>query len=143
MRRLNDVVAGILRETSGLTLFAETGLPSDRGLIAEFLERFWRRLLPAPREDGDLSKLLVRLFPTHAEAERFATMPPEIFQRLVSAFAPAGQLCPLATDCPFAVRSVLSAGSAHSGARPLGEAEGAQQSVTLVGVPLFSTGPNN
>jgi site-specific recombinase len=88
--QLKDVVAGILQETSGLTLFAETGLPSDRGLTAEFLERFWRRLLPAPREDGDLSKLLVRLFPTHTEAERFATMPPDIFQRLVSAFAPAG-----------------------------------------------------
>ncbi len=86
---LIDVVAGILQETSSLALFAETGLPSDRGLIAEFSERFWRRLLPAPREDTDLSKLLVRLFRTHIEAERFATMPPEIFQRFVNAFAPA------------------------------------------------------
>ena len=88
--RLNDVVAGILQETSSLTLFAETGLPSDRGLSAEFLERFWRRLLPVPREDHDLSKLLVHLFLTHAEAERFGTMPPEIFQRLVNTFAPPG-----------------------------------------------------
>ncbi|HEU0007050.1 MAG TPA: hypothetical protein VFS12_13775, partial [Terriglobia bacterium] len=85
---LNDVVAGILSETSGVALFAETGLPSDRGLTAEFFERFWRRTLPTPREDSDLSKLLVRLFPTHAEAERFASMPPEIFQRLVDAHAP-------------------------------------------------------
>jgi len=88
--RLNDVVAGILQETCSLDLFAETGLPSDRGLSAEFLERFWRRLLPVPREDRDLSKLLVRLFRTHAEAERFGTMPPEIFQRLVNTFAPPG-----------------------------------------------------
>ena len=88
--RLNDVVAGILQETSSLALFAETGLPSDRGLSAEFLERFWRRLLPVPREDHDLSKLLVHLFLTHAEAERFGTMPPEIFQRLVNTFAPPG-----------------------------------------------------
>ena len=87
---LNDVVAGILQETSSLALFAETGLPSDRGLVAEFSERFWRRVLPVPREDTDLSKLLVRLFRTHTEAERFATMPPEISQRLVNAFAPAG-----------------------------------------------------
>jgi site-specific recombinase len=85
---LNDVVAGILSETSGLALFAETGLSSDRGLTAEFFERFWRRILPTPREDSDLSKLLVHLFPTHAEAERFASMPPEIFQRLVNAHAP-------------------------------------------------------
>ena len=88
---LNDVVAGILQETSSLALFAETGLPSDRGLVAEFSERFWRRVLPVPREDTDLSKLLVRLFRTHMEAERFATMPPEISQRLVNAFAPAGR----------------------------------------------------
>src|SRR5262245_973196 len=47
-------------------------------------------MLPVPREDNDLSKLLVRLFRTHDEAERFATMPPEIFQRLVNTFAPAG-----------------------------------------------------
>lgn len=88
---LNSVVAGILSETSGLALFAETGLPSDRGLAAEFSERFWRRVLPTPREDSDLSKLLIRLFLTHAEAERFASMPAEIFQRLVNAFAPPGQ----------------------------------------------------
>jgi site-specific recombinase len=87
--RLNGVVAGILEETSSLALFAETGLPSDRGLTAEFSERFWRHLLPTPREDSDLSKLLIRIYPTHEEAERFATMPPEIFQRLVDAFAPA------------------------------------------------------
>ena len=92
--RLNRAVIGILEETSGLTLFAETGLSSDRGLVAEFSERVWRRLLPMPREDSDLSKLLVRLFLTHAEAERFATMPPEIFQRLVNVFAPAG-------DCEY------------------------------------------
>src|SRR5262249_20849601 len=88
--RLNDAVAVILQETSSMPLFAECGLPSDRGLGAEFLERFWRRMLPVPREDNDLSKLLVRLFVTHTEAERFATMPPEIFQRLVNTFAPAG-----------------------------------------------------
>jgi len=88
--RLNRAVAGIFQETSALALFAETGLPSDRGLGAEFVERFWRRVLPVPREDNDLSKLLVRLFVTHTDAERFANMPPEIFQRLANVLAPAG-----------------------------------------------------
>src|SRR5262245_54701882 len=45
---LRNLVAAILRDTSSLATFAETGLPSERGLVVEFLDRFWRRVLPAP-----------------------------------------------------------------------------------------------
>ena len=86
---LRNLVSTILRDTSSLATFAETGLPSDRGLVVEFLDRFWRRVLPAPREDTDLSKLLIRLF-THTEAERVAAMPPDIFGRIVTAYSDRG-----------------------------------------------------
>ena len=87
--QLRSLVSAILRDTSSLALFAETGLPSDRGLVIEFLDRFWRRVLPAPREDTDLSKLLIRLF-THNEVERFALMPADIFGRVVKAYSDRG-----------------------------------------------------
>jgi site-specific recombinase len=87
--QLRSLVSAILRDTSSLALFAETGLPCDRGLVIEFLDRFWRRVLPAPREDTDLSKLLIRLF-THNEAERFALMPADIFGRVVKAYSDRG-----------------------------------------------------
>jgi site-specific recombinase len=89
--RFQSGIAAILAETQSVGLFAETGLPSDRGLVAETSDRILRRILPAPREDEDLSKLLVRLFPSEREASRFADTPPELFQRMVSNIAPANQ----------------------------------------------------
>jgi len=60
---LSRVVASVLSETSGLHLFARMGLPSDRGLFGETIDRLSRRLLPAPVDDNDLGQLLSRMFP--------------------------------------------------------------------------------
>ncbi|MGA2418787.1 MAG: gliding motility protein [Candidatus Acidiferrum sp.] len=81
-------VAQILRETDGLTFFASSGLPSDRGLLAETSERFSRIVLPSPREDTDLSKLFLRMFPTDKDVDRFFNTLPEHFDRIVSLAAP-------------------------------------------------------
>jgi site-specific recombinase len=63
-------IAAILEETDATSLFAQAGLPNDRGLIPETFDRFFNIVLPAPREETDLSGLLLRLFPTQAEIHR-------------------------------------------------------------------------
>jgi site-specific recombinase len=88
LERYRAGIAFILRETDGLTFFASSGLPSDRGLLAETSERLSRILLPSPREDTDLSKLFLRLFPSDKEVERFFNSPAERFDRVVSLAAP-------------------------------------------------------
>src|SRR5579883_728713 len=68
-------IAAILDETDGVSLFAQAGLPSDRGLLPEASDRLFTILLPAPREEAELARLFLRLFPTQKEVERFFSLP--------------------------------------------------------------------
>ncbi len=87
--RYRESIGAMLKETAGTSLFAQSGLPNDRGLFAEAADRFFRIVLPTPRSDEDLSKLLVRLFPTQQEVDRFFDMPPELFDKIVMLSAPS------------------------------------------------------
>jgi site-specific recombinase len=86
--RCNSAIAAILEETDALALFAESGLPNDRGLIPETIDRLFRIVLPAPREEKDLARLVLRLFPTQKEVDRFFGLPAETFDRIVLLAAP-------------------------------------------------------
>jgi site-specific recombinase len=81
-------IAAILDETDGVSLFAESGMPSDRGLLPEAIDRLFTILLPAPREETELAKLFLRLFPTQREVERFFSLPAEQLQAAVALLAP-------------------------------------------------------
>jgi hypothetical protein len=52
--RYHAAIVSILEETDGVALFAQSGLPTDRGLFPETVDRFFRIVLPAPREETDL-----------------------------------------------------------------------------------------
>ncbi len=86
--RYREGVTFLLRETAATSLFSQSGLPNDRGLFAEAADRFFQIVLPSPREDSDLAKLLQRMFPTQAEVNRFFNLPPELFDKLVTLAAP-------------------------------------------------------
>ena len=74
--RHNAAIAAILDETDGVSLFAQAGLPTDRGLIPELFDRVFLAILPAPREETDLARLFLRLFPTNREVDHFFSLPP-------------------------------------------------------------------
>jgi len=88
LSRYRASMALILRETDALGFFASSGLSSDRGLMAETLERLSRIVLPSPREDTDLSKLFLRMFPSDKDVDSFFNMPPKQFDSIVSLAAP-------------------------------------------------------
>ena len=81
-------VAAILEETDGTSMFAEAGLPTDRGLVHEVFERIFRVVLPAPRAETDLAKLFMRIFPTPKEVDRFFDLPPKELAKLASVAVP-------------------------------------------------------
>ncbi|HEV8647775.1 MAG TPA: hypothetical protein VGR01_19645 [Burkholderiales bacterium] len=87
-RSMQDTFAEILSETEGVNLFGETGIPSDRGFLAEFADRVMRRLLPQPSDEHDLSRLVARLYSGRDAVERLRTLAPESFHRLVEPLAP-------------------------------------------------------
>jgi len=61
------VVTSVIAQTSGLHLFSRMGLPSDRGLFGETVDRVSRRVLPAPVDENDLGQLVARMFPSKRE----------------------------------------------------------------------------
>jgi hypothetical protein len=86
--RYRAAIATILDETDAVALFAESGLPNDRGLVPETIDRLFRIVLPAPREETDLARLFVRLFPTQKEVDRFFGLPSEVSDRIVLLASP-------------------------------------------------------
>lgn len=75
----------VAAETDGLALFAEVGVPSDRGLFDETSERFARKLLPRPRDEEDLAELVVRAFPDEDAASWLESIDLEVAARFVEA----------------------------------------------------------
>lgn len=92
--RFRAAARPIFEEAEGVALFADVGIPSDRGLLAEIGDRLFERVLPRPRDDRDLAKLVRRLFPTPAEGARLRTMPAATFRRMYALLAPGGLALP-------------------------------------------------
>ena len=87
--RNNAAIAAILEETDAVALFAQAGLPTDRGLLPELFERVFLAILPAPREETDLAKLFLRLFPTNKEVDHFFSTPVAELTEFVHVAVPA------------------------------------------------------
>jgi site-specific recombinase len=79
-----QLVGSVLAETSGLQLFACRGLPSDRGLVGETVDRLSRRLLPAPHDERDLGQLVEFMFPKRRDAEWLHALEPATIEALVA-----------------------------------------------------------
>ena len=89
--RVQDTFAEILTETEGVKLFGETGIPSDRGFVAELSDRLIARLLPQPTDEHDLSRLVTRLYASAGSVKRLGSLPADFFHRLTVLFAPPGR----------------------------------------------------
>ncbi len=74
-----------LRNGDALALFAEAGIPEHRGIVQEALERVQRLLLPAPRDEHDLGRLVARVVPDAHAARWLEGVPPALVLRLVAA----------------------------------------------------------
>jgi len=86
---LLDAVARLLAGSDATNLLGATGIPSERGFLAEAADRLVNRLIPAPRDEHDLALLAQRLWPNEAEVRRFAHLPEELFHRLVELLTPS------------------------------------------------------
>jgi site-specific recombinase len=83
-QRVAFTLARVLEDSVGGGLFGRLGLPTDRGFLAETIDRVSRRYLPEPRDDRDLLQFVARLFPWKASVRFLSTMPPELVQSLTA-----------------------------------------------------------
>jgi site-specific recombinase len=75
-------IGTVLASTNALSLFAESGMRNERGLLVESGDRIARRFLPRPREELDLSSMLPPLCPGAAARTWITTVPPVLFERV-------------------------------------------------------------
>ncbi|MEJ7137457.1 hypothetical protein [Amphibiibacter pelophylacis] len=90
-----DLAAGVraslhatLMASDATALFGEGGMPGHRGFWAELGERIGSRLLPEPRDDHNLARVLDRQFAHPHELELLEHMPADLFARLAQALLP-------------------------------------------------------
>ncbi len=84
-RKFSDTLGSVLRDTSAVHLFSEAGLPSDRGLAAETIDRISRRLLPQPPDDQNLERFVSRLFRSARDCAWIEAAPAELLAQLIDA----------------------------------------------------------
>lgn len=83
--RLAQTVSFVLAESVGGGLFGRLGLPTDRGFLAETIDRISRGLLPEPIDERDLAQLLGKLFPSSASLRALEATPAELVAQLLRA----------------------------------------------------------
>ncbi|RJS22407.1 gliding motility protein [Corallococcus sp. H22C18031201] len=79
---LTRLVSGVCAGSRGLKLFAQVGLPAGDGFFSEVSDRIARRVLPAPPAPGQLSELLLRVFPVPEDSKWLAALSPVLLARL-------------------------------------------------------------
>ena len=80
------VIGAMAAETSCVSFFADTGMPHERGFLAEAITRTTGIFIPEPRDDTDLEQHMRRLYVNARKARRFGQIPREMFHELVEAF---------------------------------------------------------
>ncbi|MCX5744137.1 MAG: hypothetical protein NT062_16735 [Proteobacteria bacterium] len=80
--RFAGVVGSILRDTSAVALFAEAGMPNDRGLGSETMDRIASRILPRPPDDEDLERFVSRVFRTTRDCAWLEVVPLDLLAEL-------------------------------------------------------------
>jgi site-specific recombinase len=80
--RLSRTLHSVFAEGLGLGLFGRLGLPTDRGLFAETVDRISRSFLPEARDDRDLTEFVGRIFPRQHAINLLRATPPGLVREL-------------------------------------------------------------
>ena len=81
--RLAYVIGATLLEQRADAFFAKLGIPGDRGLFSETVDRLSRRLMPQPIDEEDVTHTLALMFPSAGDAEWLAALPADLALRFV------------------------------------------------------------
>jgi site-specific recombinase len=92
LQAFQAMLAEVIWETEAVGLFGDTGIPNDRGFLAEFVDRILRRILPQPVDAFDLARLMTRMYGTSEAVERLRQLPPAMFRQLIDLVAPPDRL---------------------------------------------------
>ncbi len=81
--RFSRLVQSVLAEQSAQTFFAKMGIPGDRGLFSETVDRLSRRLMPQPIDEQEITQTLARMFPARSDAAWLIALPGDLLLRFI------------------------------------------------------------
>jgi site-specific recombinase len=87
--RLARVLASVFAEAPLLGLLSRAGIPADRGLFGETMDRLSRSILPQPIDPQDFGQLISNCFPARRDVVWLASVPAALSLRLAVALGPA------------------------------------------------------
>lgn len=136
--RVAATVATCLRAATADHFLGRTGIPGDRGLFQETLDRLSRGLMPQPVDEADITQLVARMFPHKRDMLWIRLLPPAVVVRLVDALDPAstapGTWSPLRAS---ALDAILLLASRVSAAGLSDDIRARSPATTLQASPFF------
>jgi site-specific recombinase len=105
--RFSTSFAALLAASDGTALFAEAGIPGNRGFLAEAGERLADGVLPEPHDPSSLVQIVRHLFPSRVAIDRLRGQGPGPLQRAAAvlvAALPAAAWDPLRVAFTGAIR---------------------------------------
>lgn len=84
--KVAKTLRSIIHDVPAMELFAEIGLPQEMGLMAEFKNRFFHKIMPdRPLSEG-MGQLFTALFPDDYDTEWLASLDPQVMGKLIELF---------------------------------------------------------
>jgi site-specific recombinase len=84
-RALGGLLGSVLGDLQAVPLLARAGLPADRGLLGETMDRLSRGFLPEPVDERDLAQLSAGWFGSKRDLAWLGSVPPPLVVRLARA----------------------------------------------------------
>jgi len=81
--RFSRLVQSVLAQQSAQSFFAKMGIPGDRGLLSETVDRLSRRLMPQPIDEQEITQTLARMFPSRNDAAWLIALPGDLLLRFI------------------------------------------------------------
>jgi site-specific recombinase len=113
--KTSRLLQGILAEQTAEGLFARMGIPGDRGLWTETLDRLSHRLMPQPLDEQEITHLLARTLPARHDPDWIAAAPVGLIASLIAVLRSPVELSPSRMAMP----SILAHEDHSLGAMPL------------------------
>ncbi len=122
-QRLAATLAAIFRDTTAVALFSEAGIPGDRGLFKESIDRIANRVLPQAPDDEDLEQFVSRVFRRSRDCAWLTNLPVELLGQLGELLGEIwGPLRSAMADAVALLCTRISALGLSPSLRPLGDA---------------------
>jgi site-specific recombinase len=76
----------ILRETSAVELFCQTGLTQESGFLGEAISRILKKIIPAPPAYNDLAEVFALIFALDSDADWIRDLPEDLMLAVLQLF---------------------------------------------------------